>query len=65
VFRERLFVSKRTAQKLSMLEFDHRTLVILELKKSAKVSILNNFTAFKDLDDNADISRVWERLDGI
>jgi hypothetical protein len=55
--RERLTVSKQTAQKFEMERFNLRKLNELELTKEYHIKISNSLTASESLNDSKDINR--------
>jgi hypothetical protein len=57
-FRERLSVSKRTAQNFYMERFDLRNLNDLEVKEEHRAKISNRFKALENLDGNTDIDAI-------
>jgi hypothetical protein len=60
--RERLSVSKQTAQKFHMQIFDLGKLNDAEVKEQYQVKISNRFVALRNLDDNVDINNAWKNI---
>jgi len=58
--RERLAVSKQTAQKLDGERFSLRKLNDLQFRKQHQVKISKRFTALGNLSDSEDVNMVWE-----
>jgi hypothetical protein len=61
-FRERLAVSKQTMQKFDIETLNLKKLDEVEGKKQYQVEISDRFAALENLDDDADINRVWETI---
>ena len=61
-FRERLAVSKQTAQNFGGEIFSLRKLNELEARKQYQIEITNMFTALGILRDDEDINTVWENI---
>ena len=61
-FRERLAVSKQTAQKLDGERFNLRKLNKMEFRKHDKIEISNNFSPSVNLSDGDDINRAWKNI---
>jgi hypothetical protein len=59
--REKLSVSKRTAQNFGMERFNLKILNDVEVKEHCPVKISNRFAAVAHLDVDMDITRVWEK----
>ena len=60
--RERLAVSKQTAQKLDGESFNLRKLKDLEVKKQYLIEITNRFSALRNISDDGHINRAWENI---
>jgi hypothetical protein len=60
--RERLAVSKLTAQKLDVGKFNLRILSELEVKEQYQIKISNRFSALEKLYNSKDINRTWENI---
>ena len=60
--RERLAVSKQTAQKLDGERFNLRKLKDLEVKKQYQIEITNRFSALGNIRDDGDINGAWENI---
>jgi hypothetical protein len=62
--RERLAVSKRTAQKFDVKSFNIRKINELEIRKRYEVKISNRFAALENSSNSEDINRAWENIKG-
>jgi predicted lipase len=60
--RERLAVSKQSAQKFEGERFNLRKLNELEVRKQYQIEITNRFAALENLDNDGDINRAWENI---
>jgi hypothetical protein len=60
--RERLTVSKQTAQKVDGVRLNLRKLNDLEVMKHYQIEITNIFAALENLSDGKDINRDWENI---
>jgi hypothetical protein len=60
--RDRLAVSKRTAQRIHMERFNLKKLNEVEGKKQYRVEISNRFAALENLDTEVDINKAWETI---
>ena len=60
--RERLAVSKQTAQKLEGERFNLKKLKDLEVKKQYQIVITDRCSAFGNISDDGDINRAWENI---
>ena len=61
-FREKLTVSKQTAQKFDVERFNLGKLNELEFRKEYQIEISNRFTTLENLSDSEDINRAWENI---
>jgi hypothetical protein len=62
-FRERLAVSKQSAQKHVGERFNLRKLSALEVMKQYQIKITNTFAALLNLNDDKDINGAWENIE--
>jgi hypothetical protein len=62
--RERLAVSKRTAQKIDTERFKVKKLNEGDIKEQYQVTIRNKFAALVNLEGSGDISRAWDNIRG-
>jgi len=60
--RERLAVSKKTAQKFDVERFNLRELNELEDSNQYQIEITNRFATSQNLSDDEDINRVWVNI---
>jgi hypothetical protein len=60
--RERLAVGKQTAQKIHTERFSLKKLHEGDVKEQYQVTNRNKFAALENLEDNRDISRVWDNI---
>ena len=60
--RERLAVSKQTAQKLDGERFNLWKLKDLEVKKQYQIEITNRFAALGNISDDGEVNRAWENI---
>jgi uncharacterized FlaG/YvyC family protein len=60
--RERLAVSKRTAQKVDTERFNIKKLNEGDVKEQYQVTIRNKFPALENLQDSGDINRAWDNV---
>jgi len=60
--RERLAVSKQTAQNFDGERFNLTKLNELDVRKQNQIEISNRFVALENLNDSEDINRVWENI---
>jgi hypothetical protein len=60
--RERLAVSKQTAQKFDAERFNLKKLSELEVRKQYQLKISNRFAALENLNVSEDINRAWENI---
>ena len=60
--RERLAVSKQTAQKFCVERFNLGRLSELKFRKQYQIKISNRFAALENLNDGEDINRAWENI---
>jgi DNA repair ATPase RecN len=60
--RERLAVSKQTAQKFDAKRFNLKELSELEVRKQYQLKISNTFAALENLNVSEDIKRAWENI---
>ena len=62
IVRERLAVSKQTAQNFDGEKFNLRKLNDLQVRKQNQTDITNRFAALENLSDWKDINRAWENI---
>ena len=62
--KERLAVSKQTAQNCDGERFNLRKLNEIEVRKEYQIEITNRFAAFENFSDGKDTSRAWENIKG-
>ena len=62
--RERLAVSKQTAQMFHRQRFNLRKLNELEVRKQNQTEITNRFAALENLNEDKDVNRTWENIKG-
>jgi len=60
--KERLAVSKQTAQNCDGERFNLRKLNEMEVRKEYQTEITNRFVALENLSDSNDINRAWEYI---
>ena len=60
--RDRLAVSKQTAQHFDGERFNLRKQNELEVRKQYQIEITNRFTALENVSDGKDINRTWENI---
>ena len=60
--RERLAVSKQTAQKFDGETFNLRKLNELEVRKQYHIEITKRFAALGNVSDNKDINKAWKNI---
>ena len=60
--RERLAVSKLTAQMFDGERFNLRKLNELEVRKQYQIEFTNRFVALENLSDDEDTNRAWENI---
>jgi hypothetical protein len=60
--RERLAVSKGPVNKMDMDRFNLKKLNEGEIKEQYQVTMKNRVSSLENLDDNADINRVWDAV---
>jgi len=60
--RERLAVSKQTAQSFDRQRFNLRKLNEPEVREQYQIEIKNRFAALENLDDDEDVNRNWENI---
>jgi len=60
--KERLAVSKQSAQNLDGERFNLRKLNELEIRKQYQIEISNSFANLENLSDGEDINRAWENI---
>ena len=60
--RERLEVSKQSAQKFDGERFNLRTLNDLEVRKEHQIEITNMSAVLGYLSDGKDVNRAWENI---
>jgi uncharacterized FlaG/YvyC family protein len=60
--RERLAVSKQTAQKVDTERFNVKKLNEGDVKERYQVTIRNKFAALENLEDSGDINRAWDSI---
>jgi hypothetical protein len=60
--RERLVVSKQTAQKFDVERFNLRKVNELEVRKQYPNKISNRLAALENLNDSENINRAWENV---
>jgi hypothetical protein len=58
--RERLCVSKRTAQKFDMGIFNLKKINEMEVRQQYQLQISNRLAVLWNLDDSMDLNRTWE-----
>jgi hypothetical protein len=61
-FRERLAVSKETAQKFGGERLNLKRLSELEVRKQYQLTISNRFASLENLNVSEDINRAWENI---
>jgi uncharacterized FlaG/YvyC family protein len=60
--RERMAVSKRTAQKVDSERFNVKKLNEGEVKEQYQITIRNKFAALENLENNGNINRAWDNI---
>jgi hypothetical protein len=60
--RERLAVSKRTAQKTDTGRSNVKKLNEVDVKEQYQVTIRNKFAALENLQDSSDVNRAWDNI---
>jgi hypothetical protein len=60
--REKLAISKQTAQRFDGERFNLRKLNELEVRKQCQIEITKRYAALENLSDEEDINRAWENI---
>jgi hypothetical protein len=60
--RERVSISKQTAQQFDMERLNLRKLSEMEVRKQYQIKISNRSAALENLNDSKDINRAWENI---
>jgi hypothetical protein len=60
--RERLAVSKQTAQNSNAGRFNLRKITDLDVRKQCQITVSKRFAALENLQDNEDINSAWENI---